>query len=106
MRGGAGVMESIEHFGQQGRLFYIHFRDVKGACDPSTGSGFTECFIDEGNSDMFKVMLKLKEVGFKGFLIDDHVPKMVGDTPWNHRGRAFATGYMKGLLQAVNAVAQ
>jgi mannonate dehydratase len=99
MRAGAGVMESIEHFGKQGRLFYIHFRDVKGACDD-----FTECFIDEGNSDMFKVMLKLKEVGFKGFLIDDHVPKMVNDTPWNHRGRAFATGYMKGLLQAANAV--
>lgn len=99
MRAGAGVMESIEHFGRQGRLFYIHFRDVKGG-----GDDFTECFIDEGNSDMFKVMLKLKEVGFKGFLIDDHVPKMVNDTPWNHRGRAFATGYMKGLLQAVNAV--
>ena len=99
MRGGAGVMESIEHFGRQGRLFYIHFRDVKGG-----GDDFTECFIDEGNSDMFKVMLKLKEVGFKGFLIDDHVPKMVNDTPWNHRGRAFATGYMKGLLQAANAV--
>jgi hypothetical protein len=31
---------------------------------------------------------------------------MVNDTPWNHRGRAFATGYMKGLLQAVNAVTQ
>jgi mannonate dehydratase len=100
MRGGAGVMESIEHFGKQGRLFYIHFRDVKGG-----GDDFTECFIDEGNSNMFKVMLKLKEVGFKGFLIDDHVPKMVNDTPWNHRGRAFATGYMKGLLQAVNSLA-
>ncbi len=101
MRAGAGVLESIDHFGRQGRLFYIHFRDVKGG-----GDDFTECFIDEGNSDMFKVMLKLKETGFKGFLIDDHVPKMVNDTPWNHRGRAFATGYMKGLLQAVNAVSQ
>ena len=101
MRAGAGVLESIDHFGRQGRLFYIHFRDVKGG-----GDDFTECFIDEGNSDMFKVMLKLKETGFKGFLIDDHVPKMVNDTPWNHRGRAFATGYMKGLLQAVNAVTQ
>jgi mannonate dehydratase len=70
MRAGAGVMESIEHFGKQGRLFYIHFRDVKGACDD-----FTECFIDEGNSDMFKVMLKLKDVGFKGFLIENKSQK-------------------------------
>jgi mannonate dehydratase len=100
MRGGAGVLESIEHFGQQGRLFYVHFRDVKGACDD-----FTECFLDEGNSDMFQVMLALKKNKFNGFLIDDHVPKMNNDSAWNHRGRAHATGYMLGLLKAVNSIA-
>ena len=61
MRAGAGVMESIEHFGKQGRLFYIHFRDVKGACDD-----FTECFIDEGNSDMFQVMLEAQAGRLQG----------------------------------------
>jgi mannonate dehydratase len=49
-------------------------------------------------------MLKLKQVGFKGFMIDDHVPKMANDSSWNHRGRAYATGYMLGLLQAANSV--
>lgn len=104
MHGGAGVLESIEYFGRQGRIFYVHFRDVKGTCDPEGGSAFTECFINEGNSDMFKVMLKLKQVGFNGFMIDDHVPKMVNDSPWNHRGHAYTTGYMLGLLHAVSAV--
>jgi len=99
MRGGAGVMESIAHFGQQGRIFYVHFRDVKGACDD-----FTECFVDEGNSDMFQVMLALKKNNFGGFIIDDHVPKLTGDSVWNHRGRAHATGYMLGLLKAVNSL--
>ncbi|MFC1466543.1 MAG: mannonate dehydratase [Candidatus Brachytrichaceae bacterium NZ_4S206] len=101
MRGGAGVLESIEYFGRQGRIFYVHFRDVKGGCDD-----FTECFLGEGNSDMFQVMLTLKRVGFNGFMIDDHVPALVNDSPWRHRGHAFATGYMLGLLQAVNAITE
>ena len=99
MRGGAGVIESVEYFAKQGRIFYVHFRDVKGASED-----FTECFIDEGNSNMFEVMLALKKSGFNGFLIDDHVPKMSNDSPWNHRGRAHATGYMLGLLKAVNSI--
>jgi mannonate dehydratase len=99
MRGGEGVLESIEYFGSRGRIFYMHFRDVQGRADD-----FRECFVDEGNSDMFAVMCKLKEVGFKGFLIDDHVPHMVNDSPWGHRGRAFSTGYMKALLDVVKAL--
>ncbi len=39
---------------------------------------------------MFQVMLALKKNDFSGFLIDDHVPKMSNDSPWNHRGRAHA----------------
>jgi mannonate dehydratase len=44
-------------------------------------------------------MLLLKQNGFTGFLLDDHVPCMDGDTDWNHRGRAHAIGYMQGLLR-------
>jgi mannonate dehydratase len=29
------------------------------------------------------------------------VPHMAGDTPWGHRGRAHAIGYMQGLLAAI-----
>ncbi|HET6381968.1 MAG TPA: mannonate dehydratase [Armatimonadota bacterium] len=98
MRGGAGVMESIEWFGTRGRLIYGHFRDVRGSAEK-----FTEQFVNDGNNDMFMVMKKFKESGFRGFLIDDHVPRMVNDSPWCHRGRAFATGYMAAMIQAVNS---
>ena len=47
-------------------------------------------------------MVTLKRAGFTGFMIDDHVPAMVDDSEWHHRGRALATGYMLGLLEAVN----
>lgn len=92
--GAANVREMIKFFGPKGRIFYIHFRDVKG-----TVPNFTECFIGEGNYDPGEMMALLKKVGFDGFILDDHVPHMDDDTDWNHRGRAHAVGYMQGLLR-------
>jgi mannonate dehydratase len=99
MRGGEGVLDAIGWFGRQGRIFYVHLRDVQGSCE-----NFTECFIDEGNGDVFAAVRTLKEVGFHGFIIDDHVPRMVNDSPWGHRGRAFATGYIKAMVDVVNCL--
>lgn len=98
MRCGEGIMEAIEYFGSQGRILYVHMRDVQGGAD-----NFRECFIDEGNSNIAAVIRKLKEVGFRGFIIDDHVPHMVGDIGWGFRGRAYATGYIRGLIDAVES---
>ena len=93
---GPGTIEAVRYFGERGKILYMHFRDVQG-----TVPKFQECFINEGNTDMFEVMKTLAEVGFTGFLIPDHVPHMVGDTPWAHRGRAYAIGYMTALLEIV-----
>ena len=60
---GPGVLEAIRYFGGE-RILYVHLRDVQGAVPR-----FQECFIEEGNSDIFQVIRTLKEVGFKGFLI-------------------------------------
>ncbi len=59
---------------------------------------FAECFIGEGNFNAAETLLRLKRVGFNGFLLDDHVPHMVDDSDWQHRGRAHAIGYMQGLI--------
>ena len=50
-------------------------------------------------------MRTLKEVGFTGFMITDHVPKMADDTAWGHRGRAYAIGYMTAMLEMVDRLA-
>lgn len=100
MRGGEGVLEAIRYFGERGRLFYVHFRDVIGCADD-----FVEVFLGEGNCDPVDVMRALKDCGFTGFIIDDHVPRMVNDTPWCHRGRAWTIGYLQALLRAVNRLA-
>lgn len=92
--GSSNVREMIEFFGPRGRIFYVHFRDVQGEVP-----NFQECFIGEGNYDPAEAMVLLEKNGFTGFILDDHVPHMDGDTDWNHRGRAHAIGYMQGLLQ-------
>lgn len=91
------VIDAVKHFGGRGKIVYVHFRDVQGQVPC-----FNECFIDEGNVDTLAVMQALKDSGFTGFMITDHVPAMVDDTPWGHRGRAYAIGYMTALLQVIN----
>ena len=93
---GANIPETIRYFGKRKKIVYVHFRNVKG-----TVPKFQECFIDEGDTDMFEAMKAYKEVEFDGPMIDDHVPRMIDDTPWGHRGRAYAVGYMKALMQIV-----
>ena len=96
---GTDVVEAIRYFGSRKKIFYVHFRDVKGEA-----TKFDESFIDDGKTDMLMAMRAYKDVGFKGTLIPDHVPSMVDDTSWGHRGRAYAIGYMKALIEAVNTL--
>jgi mannonate dehydratase len=65
---------------------------------------FREAFVDEGDVDVVRVVRMLVDAGFAGFVIDDHVPYVTGDTVWGHRSRAFATGYLKGVARAVAAL--
>jgi len=92
------VYEAIRYFGSRGKIAYVHFRNVRG-----TVPRFEETFIDEGKVDMLQAMRAYQEVGFDGVLIVDHTPGMVGDTPWGHRGRAYAIGYIKALMRCVQA---
>ena len=97
MGGERAVMEAIDEFGARGKICYVHFRDVRG-----TVPMFAECFVGEENYRPAAVLRALRRVGFTGFLLDDHVPFMVGDTDYGHRGRAHAIGYMQGLLNMLD----
>jgi len=96
MGGEASVLEAIEYFGTRGQIVYVHFRDVRG-----TVPRFEECFLGEGNYDPLRVMRALRSAGFTGFILDDHVPHIVNDSDYSHRGRAHAIGLIQGLLSAV-----
>lgn len=86
---GKDVVEAVRAFGRMGKLWKIHFRNVS-----EPGSKFIETFVDDGYTDMKKVMRALVEVGFDGILIADHVPQMVGG---RNPGWAYSIGYIKAL---------
>ena len=93
MEGGKGmgkdVVEAIRGFAAMGKLWKIHFRNVS-----APGARFVETFVDDGYTDMKKVMRTLVEVGFDGILIADHVPQMAGGRA---PGWAYSIGYIKAL---------
>ncbi|HEX2621504.1 MAG TPA: mannonate dehydratase [Phototrophicaceae bacterium] len=92
----------IRHFGNQGKIFFVHLRDVRG-----TKEKFEETFHDDGQTDMLACMKAYRDIGFDGVCRPDHVPTMAGDSNdqagYSSIGRLFAIGYLKGLRQAVYA---
>jgi mannonate dehydratase len=90
------IYDKIRYFGSRNKILYVHFRNVSG-----TVPSFREEFVNTGYVDMVKAMEIYYDVGFDGFFIDDHVPQTFQDTPWGHRGRAFANGYIQALIEAV-----
>src|SRR5437667_9286378 len=99
MEGGRGmgkdVLEATRGFANRGKLWKIHFRKVSAPIPY-----FVETFVDNGYTDMLKLMKTLYEVDFRGAVIADHVPTMVGGP---RTGWAYSIGYIKALLAAVSA---
>ncbi len=91
-----GIYDMIRYFGERKKILYVHFRNVSGPVPK-----FREEFINTGHVDMYKAMQIYHEVGYDSFFIDDHVPQTFEDTPWGHRGRAFANGYIQAMIEAV-----
>jgi mannonate dehydratase len=93
---------AIRKFGEQNKIFFVHFRDVRG-----TPEKFVETFHDEGKTDMLACMRAYRDIGFDGVCRPDHVPTMEGDVNdrpgYSSIGRLFAIGYLKGLREAVYA---
>lgn len=86
---GKNVFDAARAFAKMGKLWKIHFRNVTGPIPD-----FVETFVDDGYTDMKKLMRTLVDVDFRGILIADHVPRMVGD---RHTGWAYSIGYIKAL---------
>jgi mannonate dehydratase len=108
------IFDVIRYFGARKKIFNVHFRNIRGG-----RNHFVETFHDDGDVDMFRAMLTYKEVGYDGMLMPDHVPtlpvKGEGEYGYNLGGPrqddghleafAFAYGYIRGLIQAVEHTA-
>jgi mannonate dehydratase len=91
------VLDEINNYGRKGRIFLVHFRNVRGSL--ATAGGFEEVLLDDGDMNMFKVLLELQKVGFSGCLNPDHIPNLEGNV-----GLAYSIGYIKALLAALAAL--
>ena len=91
---------AIRHFGEQKKIFFVHFRDVRG-----TPEKFVETFHDDGKTNMAECIRAYRDVGFDGIIRPDHYPKMGNDDIPDEHGmaRLFAIGYLRGLLDAVHS---
>ena len=99
---GVVIPDAIRYFGGRKKIFFAHFRDIRGSVPL-----FEETFHDEGKTDMAEAMRAYLDVGYDGPMRPDHAPTMEGEDNANPgymvRGQIFAVGYMKGLIDAARA---
>ncbi len=88
---GVDAVQAIKAFGEQRKLFKVHFRNVHAPLPH-----FIETFIDDGYQDMYVIMRAMQEASFRGVAIPDHIPRMADDP---RLGTAYTIGYMKALLE-------
>ena len=93
------VLDEINNYGRKGRIFMCHFRNIRGSL--ATSGGFEEVLLDDGDMNMFRILLELRKIGFDGCLNPDHIPGIEGSTPGASLGLAYSVGYIKALLAAL-----
>ncbi|WP_018922027.1 mannonate dehydratase [Salsuginibacillus kocurii] len=111
--GSSLVLDEINQYGRKGRIFLVHFRNVRGSL-PTAGA-FEEALLDEGDMNMFKILWELYKVGYDGCLNPDHIPHLDGENieqnkAWEYSnigwstssmGWGYSIGYIKALLAAL-----
>ena len=90
------TIAAVRRFASQDKIFYVHFRNVRGGFPK-----FDEVFIDEGDVNMIAALKAYRDAGYDGVITPDHTPRVIGDEPYGHRGRAFALGYIRAGMQAL-----
>ena len=92
----AEIDDVIRWFGQRGKLFNIHYRNIRGR-----KLSFMETFPDEGDMDMWSALRVLAEVGYKYMVMPDHVPHLSA-TADDSQAFAYCFGYIRALMQVLN----
>ncbi len=90
------IYQAVERYSRAGRIAYIHFRNVQGKAPH-----YHEVFVDEGDTDMLRILSILRDNQFDGVLIPDHTPLFSCAAPW-HAGMAYALGWMRAAMRALD----
>jgi mannonate dehydratase len=89
------IYDTVDQLSKTGRIGYIHFRNVRGKVPD-----YNEVFVDEGDTDMIRLLDILHRNGYNGILIPDHTPAMECAAPW-HAGMAYAMGYIRAAMNMI-----
>ncbi len=92
---GADVYAAVDRYSRAGRIAYVHLRNVRGKVPH-----YHETFVDDGDTDMLRVLKILHGNGFDGVIIPDHTPLLTCDAPW-HAGMAYALGWLRAALTVI-----
>ena len=85
----------IEWLGERNQIFNVHYRNIKGGWN-----NFQEVYPDNGDMNFVHVLKALKDVGYAGMVMPDHIPEHE-DPASRDQGFTFAYGYTKALLQSL-----
>jgi len=89
------ILPIIEWIGARKQIFNIHLRNIKGGW-----SHFQEVYPDNGDMDFVAVVRALRDAGYTGMLMPDHVPSHE-DPAARDQAFAFAYGHTRAILQVV-----
>ncbi len=90
------IPEVARYFGSRGKIFNVHFRNIRGH-----RNDFVEVYPDEGDVDFVEMIKVYRDVGYPYMLMPDHVPQATAD-PRGLESFAFCYGYIRALIQAVD----
>lgn len=90
------IHEVVRRIGGAGKIFNIHFRNIRGKRD-----SFQEVYPDEGDINMVEVAKTLWEVDYPYMVMPDHMPQHADD-PNGRQAFAYGFGYINGILQALS----
>jgi mannonate dehydratase len=109
------IFPIIEYLGSRKQIVNVHLRNIKG------GWGrFQEVYPDNGDMNFVHVMRALHDVGYDGMVMPDHLPEHLppgvgdyipafgtsnSDDAVRDQGFAFAYGYIRALIQMLEAEA-
>ncbi|MCW5980815.1 MAG: mannonate dehydratase [Bryobacteraceae bacterium] len=93
------VLPVVRYLAARGKIYQVHMRNIRGQLH-----GFEEVYPDEGEMDFFGIMRIFRDEQFSGSICPDHMPHHPSD-PRLLQAFAFGYGYIKALIQAVNAEA-
>lgn len=91
------ILPIVRYLGERGKIHQIHMRNIKGGLHD-----FAEVYPDEGDMDFLEIMRILRDTKFAGSICPDHMPHH-HDDQGGLQAFAFGYGYLKALIQVVNA---